>query len=217
MTDPARLVVGNAVGVTTGERNGERVLREAVEADPFVVMVALVEADDVSRLDGPVLPPEWRVLHRGQHEDRDGCLLAYDRRRVMQESVHWSLGVTNDLPGLPRGAFRPRWLLTARLVIDHRTPDERRRKVLVGHLPLRSNGKAYRDEMFQRIRWAQADINAADWNSSVEELRQRFPSHDIRVPKGDVMGVVATRAAHVSRSRRVNLPGSDHHGMICNI
>lgn len=210
------LVVANAVGVTRGEPNAERLLHHCATLTPEVGIVGMVESDDVAQRDGlvgPDLPESWQVWHRGPSRSQDGVLLAYDRDRVALEDgrpPRWHLGTRSALPGLPRGEFVDRWWLVADLVLDYDTPLERFRRVVVGHLPTRTNHPAYWDAMARQMRTLNPDHALADWNRGRVALAQAFPKRQVVCPPEDVMGVVSRRHAKARRPRTTRTPLSDH-------
>jgi hypothetical protein len=209
-------VSANAVGVTTGERNGERILRESVALTPNVALVGMTEADDVSLIDGAHLPPDWRVIHRGADMAKDGVLLAYDETRVkVFGEPQWNLGAPKDLPGVAPARMQDRWFLTVWLMLDYGTPKKRRRKVTVGHFPPPDAPSIYWHRMAANARQINPDLLFADFNAHRARLAAAFPRRVIRVPRRDVVGVIAgTRHQIGLRARSVVIPGSDHFGTL---
>jgi hypothetical protein len=207
----ADAVAVNCVGVTTGEPNGERILQAAPLLSPHVILIGAVEADDVSRLNGPVLPMGWKVAHRGRDEDKDGTLFAARRDRVEVERIAWFLSTPSRLPGLPPSGTDDRWGIRADCVIDGGTPFERERRVVVVHLVPPRSPDGYWQHQAGQIRRQAADLVIADFNAHKGQLRREFPTRKIRPVRGDVMGFTAGHDVPVGRFvRRRAIRGSDH-------
>jgi hypothetical protein len=203
------LCIANAVGVTTGERNGERVARAAA-AIPGVDVIVVVEADDIeARDDTPVLSRDrWRVFHRGGHPDKDGTLLAFRRSTVeVVGDPSWTL-CTPDHLGDRRFDINPRWALTVpvrfygigstRTVTGVHFPPPRAKPLL----PL----------AYQAMRDLNPDVFAGDLNLTRATVQTHFPTRDVR--GREVMHAVAKKHMHLGRARAVELAGSDHPGVL---
>lgn len=209
----ANALAANAVGVTTGETNGERILRAAAAPALDAVIIGIVEGDDVSRLNGPVLDPdEWRIIHRGRDVARDGVLLALrrDRARLLDDPV-WTLTAPEQYRGHPPSGTVDRYALTAPVLLDGGTRSERVRRVTVLHFVPPRSPDVYWTRQATAVRQINPDLLLIDGNASAARLRQAFPMRKVRVPSGDVMGAVGAHGMPMSATaRRVRLSGSDH-------
>lgn len=207
-----RLVAANAVGVTTGERNGERVARAALAHAP--TFLGIVEADDISPWRGghPFDLRRYGVIHKAPGSPFDGCLLAYDRDRAqLMGAPRWVLGVMPFIDSR-RVAMEARYILAATFRLDAGTPWQRRRTVGVLHIP------PPRFELLQRPMANKVGRMRLDWwmgdlNAHPDQVHGWWPQASVR--RQQVLYVCGKGAgAQLSAATRLDLAGSDHPGAL---
>ena len=212
MTDvrTIRLCIANAVGVTTGEKNGERVLKAAA-ALPSVDIIAVSEADDIDTNDDtPVLPrAEWVVFHKRHDDDKDGTLLAFRRKTVTIAGLpSWTLSTPDHL-GDQQFDINPRWALT--VPVRFGQGDAPVRTVTGVHFPPpRDSGLM--DTAFLAMHKLDPDLFAGDLNLHYADVAQHFPNRDVRGV--ELLHAVAKRHMRLGGAKRVELAGSDHPGVL---
>jgi hypothetical protein len=202
----ADLVIGNAVGVTMGERRGEAILRAALRLDPDVVVIN--EADDIAMRDSPL--PRWaedyRIVHKGKDIHKDGTLVAVRRDHDIGEP-EWNL-CTPDHLGDTHFDINPRWSLT--VPIRFYGVGGWKRITGVHFPPARS--AALRPTAYKAMRDLDDDMFAGDLNVTIGTIRRHFPTKDCRGRQ--VLHAVADKSMRVGASRVVDLAMSDHPGVV---
>jgi hypothetical protein len=203
----AELVIGNAVGVTMGERRGEAILRAALRLDPDVVVIN--EADDIAMWSGGSVPPwasDYRIVHKAKDLHKDGTLVAVRRDHDIGEP-EWNL-CTPDHLGDTHFDINPRWSVT--VPIRFYGVGRWVRATGVHFPPARS--AALRPVAYQAMRDLDDDFFAGDLNVTLPTIRKHFPGKDCRGKQ--VLHVVANPSMGFGTACAVDLAMSDHPGVL---
>lgn len=202
----AHLVVGNAVGVTMGERAGEAVLRDAIALDPDVIV--MVEADEIAARQGkPIKGAEdYRLFHRPNNSDKDGTLIAVRKDHEVVGQPQWNLCTPDNLRGR-RYDINPRWSLTVKVKFNG---VGRPRKVTGVHFPPKRSAGLL-PLAYASMRGLDDDLFAGDLNLLKRTVERHFPDNDVRGV--ELLHAVAKKNMHLGRAERVTLADSDHPGV----
>ena len=214
MTDIRKGVIGNAVGVTAGERLGEEVFVDAMRLEPDIITI--VEADEIALNDGvrsaagKKLLKDYQIFHRGLSLDKDGTLVAV-RRDHECGRPRWKL-CTPDFLQLKSGRIvhfdiRPRYSLT--VPVKYEGSGRFSPTTGVHFPPARS--KALLPTAYAAMRDLDPDQFMGDLNILLPAVRDNFPSKE--AVGIELLHVVAKEKMKVTAARKVVLGDSDHPGV----
>lgn len=200
------LVIGNAVGVTRGERAGEAVLRAALALKPAVAII--VEADEIAVGKGrPVKgASDYNIFHRGNDAHKDGTLIAVHKDHVVQGKPKWTLCTPDNFNGRNYD-INPRWALTLR--VKFYGVGRVKRITGVHFPPKRSAGLL--PLAYKSMRDLEDDLFAGDLNLRRQTVQKQFPGMEVRGV--ELLHAVAKKNMHLGAAHSVVLANSDHPGV----
>lgn len=209
MAETLDICVFNAVGVETGEKNGERVMQQAAR---FGQVLLGCEADNIDTRDRTNPVPGYRVFHKAQDLSKDGAIVAYDGSCGIKQSggAQWDM-MSKGQPG----KMNSRYLLSVPIILPngahvqwgafHAAPSR---------YPL------IRAEGMRAVKHAHVDLFGGDLNLVGHSVRGRFQGRAVR--SAELLHVVAKKDKDQgyrlkASPRTVVLRGSDHPGLVVTV